>query len=327
MEDDNISDISSSDKEDDYKEGVEVRAQDHFSKTGGSSSPEKKRGFCLPLLISVCIVIAALVGFLIWYFVTEDDAQPIASCGDCHCILKDNTTACPERPQVEISDSVISSLAAQRLLNNESFALDCNPYNEANCELPLDGGSFEEGEEAVCGVHYQDTECSEYQLKNYPDRATAEAAGAFVTHLGTCGFCSTMQDLSVYLANLDLTTISLECGKKLAVLGTSEGIECFQDLGMSLPCARMWSFNADNTKNECGLKCFASDVSNVAFNGPPPTCPLNECLQCDEENSGPVFQSYAGRTQRQSGLLSAIARPCDAIASIKQGACPETVSL
>jgi hypothetical protein len=37
---------------------------------------------------------------------------------------------------------------------------------------------------------------------------------------------------------------------------------------------------------------------------------INDCLQCDEDQSGPVFKSVAGRTRRNSGIPNAICRPC-----------------
>ena len=53
---------------------------------------------------------------------------------------------------------------------------------------------------------------------------------------------------------------------------------------------------------------------NDPNNGPPPTCGLNKCLQCDEDKAGPIFSQYAARTRRRSGLISEIIRPCDTIA-------------
>ena len=51
----------------------------------------------------------------------------------------------------------------------------------------------------------------------------------------------------------------------------------------------------------------------AANNGPAPECELNECLQCDEDNAGPIFTAFGGRTRRRSGLKSEIVRPCDSI--------------
>jgi hypothetical protein len=36
-------------------------------------------------------------------------------------------------------------------------------------------------------------------------------------------------------------------------------------------------------------------------------------LQCDEDRSGAVFKAIAGRTRRNSGLPSAICRPCSTV--------------
>ena len=36
-----------------------------------------------------------------------------------------------------------------------------------------------------------------YRIKTYPSREDAESAGGFVTHVGNCGVCSTLQDLAV----------------------------------------------------------------------------------------------------------------------------------
>ncbi|HNT27256.1 MAG TPA: hypothetical protein PKH10_03660, partial [bacterium] len=37
---------------------------------------------------------------------------------------------------------------------------------------------------------------------------------------------------------------------------------------------------------------------------------LNDCLICDEVNSGPVFKAVAGRNRRNTGLPSSMCRPC-----------------
>lgn len=36
---------------------------------------------------------------------------------------------------------------------------------------------------------------------------------------------------------------------------------------------------------------------------------LNPCLQCDEDESGPNFMYFSGRTRRNSGIPSSIERP------------------
>jgi hypothetical protein len=52
-------------------------------------------------------------------------------------------------------------------------------------------------------------------------------------------------------------------------------------------------------------------------NLPPPTCYLATCIQCDEDLAGPNFQKFSGRTRRNSGLLSGIARNCSSISPVQ----------
>lgn len=62
-------------------------------------------------------------------------------------------------------------------------------------------------------------------------------ARSYVTHRGTCGLCSSLQDLVVYMKYSDLTTLRQECGVK-GVTVRENGVECFQKkLGMTEGCA------------------------------------------------------------------------------------------
>ena len=40
---------------------------------------------------------------------------------------------------------------------------------------------------------------------------------------------------------------------------------------------------------------------------------LNPCIQCDEDESGPIFKLVSGRTRRNSGLASGLCRPCETV--------------
>ena len=117
-----------------------------------------------------------------------------------------------------------------------------------------------------------------------------EAGDGFVTHGGACGRCSTLQDLVTYMRIPDLTDPVRECG----ILGFNEGeaanLACLEALGFTAACSQIWYYNTLNTRDAC--------------------------LACDEENSGPVFKHVAGRTRRNSGLASAICRPCDSVTSV-----------
>ncbi len=162
--------------------------------------------------------------------------------------------------------------------------------------------------DAVCAATL-DTAAARYTLATHPTAADARAAGAVVTHGGACGLCSSFADLAVYAGIGDLTEPVRAC----SLAGLSGGLEvteaCLQDLGFTPPCARIWAWNARHTQESCLDSCLALlDAPYHEADGQ-----LNACLQCDEDESGPVFKAVAGRTRRNSGLATALCRPCDTV--------------
>ncbi len=164
----------------------------------------------------------------------------------------------------------------------------------------------EEG--AVCAVLVTDAALRTYHLETYPSATDAESAGATVTHGDACGLCSTLQDLAVYAETLDLTDPVRACG--IANLDDHEGlVACIEALGFSLPCAQVWAYNTEHTRDVCLDVCL--ELLGKPYheeNGD-----LNACLRCDEEESGAVFKAVAGRTRRNTGIASAMCRPCDEV--------------
>ncbi len=106
---------------------------------------------------------------------------------------------------------------------------------------------------------------------------------------------------------------------------------CLMALGFSIECASIWKWNVENTRSKClevrdktcciyclrmchkMLTLLSSQVCLLAWihddpnNNPDGS--LNDCLQCDEDKSGPNFKYFAGRTRRNSGIPSSIQRP------------------
>ena len=161
--------------------------------------------------------------------------------------------------------------------------------------------------DAVCGVRFE-ADSVHYRLETFGSPTEADRAGFRVTHTGGCGACSTLQDLAVYLERPDLTAPVRRCGMQPGTLS------CIEALGFSHACAKIWDFNVQNTKRECFGVCMRSWMSSE-----PSTKldrKLNECLQCDEDRSGPVFQVVAGRTRRNSGICSSIPRPDEQVAHV-----------
>ncbi len=192
--------------------------------------------------------------------------------------------------------------ALRALTLSEPFAeLDTDPYSS---------GDVPPSNAEVCAVTVQG---QQYSLASYADEAAAVAAGAKVTHDGRCGLCSPLQDLAVYMGVGDLTEPVRACG----VLGLSQGneanLECLLELGFTLPCAQIWLYNTVHTRTMCLDECLAALDQPYHL----PDGSLNPCLRCDEEMSGPVFKAVAGRTRRNTGLASALCRPCDEVRRVE----------
>lgn len=83
-------------------------------------------------------------------------------------------------------------------------------------------------------------------------------------------------------------------------------------IGFSKPCARTWFYNVKNTRRAClGTCLLALNVPYLKQDGS-----LNDCIQCYEDSSGPVFKAVSGRTRRNSGIPSALCRPCETVAPL-----------
>jgi hypothetical protein len=169
----------------------------------------------------------------------------------------------------------------------------------------------------VCGIRFEQDQIH-YRLATYADATAARAEGFAVTHVGSCGTCSTLQDLAVYLEKPDLTAPVRSCGIKWRA---SSRLACLQALGFSTACAQTWLYNVENTRHECLSHCLWSWLEHEAPTGKDGR--LNACLQCDEDRSGPVFKATAGRTRRNSGIHSSIPRPDDEIAPIVHDYIPD----
>jgi hypothetical protein len=203
----------------------------------------------------------------------------------------------------DYSAATIASLKSWTL-TNPFAAVDADPYDSASPPEPTN---------AVCGVLPEPGAARVYSLVTYPSSTAAHSAGAIVTHTGACGTCSTLTDLSVYIANQDLTEPVRRCGLDHTLSGKEAHIACLQELGFTLPCAQSWYFNTLHTRKECGAICLL--LVRAPYNREDGR--LNACLQCDEDKSGAVFKAVAGRTRRNSGLANAMCRPCSEVSRVE----------
>lgn len=160
--------------------------------------------------------------------------------------------------------------------------------------------------DAVCAVIRQG---DGYTLQDFDSSADAQKADALPTHFGHCGLCSSLADLAVYAEQPELTEPVRACGLEHLTDPAEEHVACLEALGFTAPCAWIWYYNTINTRVACAAPCFAAlEQPWHQTDGS-----LNECLQCDEDESGPVFKEVAGRTRRNTGLPSTICRPCSEV--------------
>lgn len=161
-----------------------------------------------------------------------------------------------------------------------------------------------QGEDPVCAAQIEGANA--YRLASYPAPAAAAEAGARLTHYGACGLCSTFADLAVYIEQPDLTEPVRACGLAHWNAPFEELVGCIEALGFTRPCAQIWAYNTLATRQACGGVCLSTLDDPYHL----PDGSLNACLQCDEDESGPVFKAVAGRTRRNTGLPSSMCRPC-----------------
>ena len=166
---------------------------------------------------------------------------------------------------------------------------------------------------AVCAIKYEDVARTRYSLHDYASTAAALLDGAHPTHTGVCGTCSTLQDLAVYLRKPDLTAPVRRCGMLATIKPLA--MRCLLNLGFTDQCAQTWYANARHTGQVCGSICLRSWINGEPSNNDDGG--LNACLACDETQSGPVFKHEAGRTRRNSGIVSSIGRAAGEVSAIK----------
>lgn len=187
-----------------------------------------------------------------------------------------------------------------------------DPYDNLTSEQSAIINSTIHNKSLVCALKYQDLNNETYTLSTFASKEDALNLGYIVTHQGECGSCSTLLDLVAYLKQ-NLTAPVRKCGMQ-GFLSKTWAMNCLLSLGFTESCAEIWYFNTVNTRNKCSAICIWSWITNepnVDENGN-----LNKCLQCDEDQSGPVFKYYSGRTRRNSGIHSEIDRPSDEIYNI-----------
>ena len=199
-------------------------------------------------------------------------------------------------------ETTLAALRAWTLLDPPE-AIQEDPYATPDAWLQARGA------ETLCAVQVADHAARTYRLETYDTAAAAAASGAIVTHEGACGLCSDLGSLAVYAGVGDLTAPVRACGLQ-GMLGGRDGparnLACLREIGFNEACASIWYWNTVHTRGACQEVCLR--LLNAPYHSEDGS--LNPCLQCDEDRSGPIFKAVAGRTRRNSGLATALCRPC-----------------
>ena len=194
-----------------------------------------------------------------------------------------------------------STWLEERVLLDEPSRLPMNPYDENSVDT-------EPASDVVCVVTLEPGEVT-YSLASQPQTVALDPVREFITHRGRCGLCSSLSDLAVYISNPDLTAPVRACGARGFTDGEQAQFDCLLEIGFSEPCADIWLYNILNTRQKCLAVCleYLEEPHHLQDGS------LNPCIQCDEDESGPVFKRVAGRTRRNSGLASGLCRPCESV--------------
>ncbi len=154
-------------------------------------------------------------------------------------------------------------------------------------------------------VYYQTQGAFTYQTDDWNTTECRYNEG-MSWHCGSCGNCSTTQDLEVY-KNTSNTIMDLM--KKCVFYQVAGGnIEtCVDDnIGLTDSCKQCWLKNVECTASNCWGLCLYEDMFDIPHNAEDGA--LSKCLSCDEHYCGKSFRECAGMTRRRAGIVTNIIR-------------------
>jgi hypothetical protein len=128
-----------------------------------------------------------------------------------------------------------------------------------------------------------------------------------LSHCGSCGECSTLQDYNVYYETRNtLTGLAKECAIRDVFIGRDSAIECFDDTGLTPGCRDCWLENVDCDRNHCFFPCLWETTFGIQQNIDENT--LSKCLACDEYYCLDIFITCAGMSRRRANITTDIGR-------------------
>lgn len=154
----------------------------------------------------------------------------------------------------------------------------------------------------VCAMNGND------DVTTFASADQAHHAGQKVAHCGSCGECSTLQDMEIMGRTKDtLTHDSTMCALLIFVGGKKAVSRCMRrNIGFTTPCNDCWVDNIQCTFEACKFTCLTYKIFGESNNND--SGELNSCLQCDEKMCGPEFLTCSGANRRRMGVVSDIGR-------------------
>ncbi len=168
--------------------------------------------------------------------------------------------------------------------------------------------------------NYSQCEGRRYAVKTF-ETEDAVPSTASIIHKGTCGVCSSAQDLAARILLSDsMIKLAFSCGTMYytGVPSFSTLVTCYRYAGFTEPCATLWSHMTATSGEMCASECLAA---NSQLNGDPPECAPEECGACGEPFK-PVFDDISGFTPWKSGFTEALAHPCREYFPVVHDPCP-----
>ena len=104
---------------------------------------------------------------------------------------------------------------------------------------------------AVCALKFTSQKQDTYVLKTFQSAAAALKAGYSVTHTGSCGACSGLKDLYIYLTQPNLTTPVRSCASQWFSTASSLKKCLVEKVGFTSWCADVWRYNVQNSREKC----------------------------------------------------------------------------
>jgi hypothetical protein len=200
----------------------------------------------------------------------------------------------------------------------------------SQCQLPESENFIRGPEMAYCAFVFEDsnenfTDLSQCRARSYSLQSFESLedipSHASLTHAGSCGVCSTAQDLSRRMAlRHRMVSIGALCVAQYYLTGKifDKLIQCIQDNGFTYECSKLWAHYTATSVELCSNECL---IIQPPYNGEPPECEHHQCLTCTSQYIVD-FERLGGRTQRKSGITEEVAWNCSEFYPVVHDPCP-----